>query len=114
MTDLDRRRLVDELRRDARLPVPDELDRQVRAMLRGADASVRPLLQPTMATGLALAGCVALVFGLAIGFAQSGAAELAPARAVLALVTYLALSAVASAPILLIGRRRLAGAGGSS
>ena len=113
MTERLEERIRGALAASAEVEPSPAMDRAVRMMLLAGRAVRRPLARPEMAAGLAAAGLLALLAGLATVFAQAGAAERGPVVALTLLFVYLAASSAAALPILFHQRRRqAAGAGG--
>jgi len=98
-------RLLDALGGGATLEPPAMLDRAVREALGRHEAPRRLLIRPFTAIGLAAAAFIALVVALGGTLAEAGAAEYGPAIAALAATAYLAISAAATIPLLLLRTR---------
>ncbi len=90
----------EELRRNAVLDPPAWLDRKILRQIRS-----RPVLRPFLATGIALAGLLALVTGLTALYAESGLTMPPIMAAALTSLIYLAICSVAVLPVLLFPTR---------
>jgi len=82
-----------------------QLDRTVRALLAGDTGAGAPCSRPLVAAGLGAAACLALVSALSVGLAGAGAAEDGPLLALIAVSSWLAISAAATLPLVLFQRR---------
>jgi len=93
------------LRATAEIEPSERLDRSIRNLL-GDTVDARPFPRPLVAGGLAAAGLLALVTGLAGVLAQNGAAERGVPLALGLVAVYLAVSSAAALPLLFSPRLR--------
>ncbi|HXV75926.1 MAG TPA: hypothetical protein VD788_06350 [Candidatus Polarisedimenticolaceae bacterium] len=95
-----------ELARTREIQPPPSLDRRLRSMLAEHRRVARALLRPAIAAGIGVAALLAFTLWVAASLAQAGAGESGPLIAVVLAWAYLALSAAATMPVLLLAGRR--------
>jgi len=100
-------RLLGWLAEDAAIEPSPVVDARIRRRLSLGLAAAQPFRRPLLAAGLALAAFLAVVAALADALARAGATELGPTLAVALGSAYLALSAAAVVPLLLMSKRPL-------
>ena len=94
------RPLREELHRSASIPPSARLDRKILRRIRR-----RPVLKPFLATGIAVAGLIAMVTGLTALYAGSGLTMQPIMAAALTSLIYLAICSVAVLPVLILPAR---------